>query len=170
MDFKKLYQNSSSEIMPDYEQFCSIDLIEDDMLGRDYTSIPPAKFWANTVIPWSFVSDGDEFAKYAVHTDDKVGLSKGDVETVMAAMRQIEDRTCIKFNMVKPVKGQPWLFISRDNKGSDLSCSLPYIISDLVGKDINGVGDIYMRLRWAGNCFSGAYAWYGSSSPQNFVT
>jgi len=171
IEFKKLYTNSSSEIMPEYKHFCGIDLIEDNMrrlMGRSFTSMSQDQFWADAVIPWSFVSDGDEFAKYAVHTDDKVGLSKGDVETVMAAMRQIEDRTCIKFNMVRPVKGQPWLFISRDNKGSDLSCQLPYILSNLVGRDINGVGDIYHRLRY-GKCFSGAYAFYGSSSPQNFV-
>ena len=172
VEFKELYKNSSALIMPEYRHYCGIDPIEENMrrvMGKSYTSMSQDQFWANGVIPWSFVSDGDDYAKYAVHTDDKVGLSKGDVETVMAAMKQIEDRTCIKFNMVKPVKGQPWLFISRDNKGSDLSCQIPYIISDLVGKDINGVGDIYMRLRWAGTCFSGAYAWYGSSSPQNFV-
>lgn len=45
---------------------------------------------------WSFVSNGDEFASYAFHSDEKVGLSKENVETVMEAMRQIEGSTCIK--------------------------------------------------------------------------
>jgi len=171
VEFKELYRNASSGIRPEYRHYCGIDPIEENMRKQDksYTSMSQDQFWANGVISWSFVSDGDDYAKYAVHTDEKVGLSKGDAETVMAAMKQIEDKTCIKFNMVKPVKGQPWLFISRDNKGSDLSCQIPYIKSDLVGKDINGVGDIYARLQWSGDCFPGAYAWYGSSSPQNFV-
>jgi len=169
MEFKKLYQNSSSKIMPEYKKFCGIDRIEGR--GRSYTSLSPDEFWADTVIPWSFVSDGDEFAKYAVHTDDKVGLSKDDVETVMAAMRQIEDKTCIKFNMVRPVKGQPWLFISRDTRHSDRTCQIKYIKSNLVGRDINGVGDIYESFQSEkdGDCFSGAYAYGGSSSPQNLV-
>ena len=74
-------------------------------------------------------------------------------------MKQIEEKTCIKFNRVKPVRDQPWHFISRDNKISDsMSCQIPYIISDLAGKDIYGLGDIYRRVLYAGDCFSGAYA------------
>merc|ERR1719392_161938 len=83
-------------------------------------------------------------------------------------MKQIEDKTCIRFEKVKPVRGEPWLFITRDNKGSDLSCQLDYIKDELVGKNIKGLGYIYKRLKGRTSCSPrGAYAWYGSSSPQN---
>merc|ERR1711892_858448 len=173
VEFKELYKNASSEIKPEYRHHCGIDPIEDNMRRMDtsYTSMSAEEIWANGVIPWSFVSTGDDFAKFAVHTDENVGLTKDDVETVMAAMKQIEDKTCIMFNRVKPVKGQPWLFIFRDNKISDMSCQIPYIKSDLVGKDTKGLGDIYSMMQWAPDdfCFSGAYAGYGSRSPQNLV-
>merc|ERR1719402_520627 len=93
VEFKELYKNSSADIMPEYRHYCGIDPIEENMrrvMGKSYTSMSQDQFWANGVIPWSFVSDGDEFAKYAIHTDDKVGLSKGDVETVMAAPEEGE--------------------------------------------------------------------------------
>ena len=54
------------------------------------------QFWTGAVVDWSFVSNGDEFSKFAVHSDEKVGLTQADVETVMAAMKQIEASTCIK--------------------------------------------------------------------------
>jgi len=65
------------------------------------------------------------------------------------------------------------LIIVRDSKYSDLSCQRSYILSNLVGKNINGLGDIYKRLGTGVDkgrgCFPGAYAWYGSDSPQTFV-
>ena len=42
-----------------------------------------------------FYQFGIHFAKFAVPTYANVGLTKGDVETVMAAMKQIEAKTCI---------------------------------------------------------------------------
>jgi len=172
VEFKELYRNISSVIKPQYRHFCGIEPIEENMrrMDKSYTSMSSDQFWDNAVVPWSFVSTGDDFAKYAVHTNANTGLTKDDVETVMAAMKQIEDATCIKFNLVKPVKGQPWLFIARDARASDFACQLQYAQSTLVGQDIEGLGDIYGRFRWAGDqCFSGAYAWYGQDSPQNFV-
>merc|ERR1719427_1085350 len=85
-------------------------------------------------------------------------------------MKQIEDKTCIKFNKVKPVKDQPWLFVSRDARANDKACQRAYVKSTYVGKDVAGLGDIYKRFGWVttGACFGGAYAWYGSDSPQNF--
>ena len=130
------------------------------------------QLWANAVVPWSVVLDDDLYANYAADTDEKVGLSIDDLRTVGAAMKQIQDKTCIKFKfMEKPVKGQPWLFISRDNRGSDRSCQIAYIKSNLVGENINGLGDIYAIMKHLPDnyCYSGAYALYGSASPQNFV-
>merc|ERR1719430_1277755 len=127
------------------------------------------QFWANAVVPWSFVSVGDDFAKYAVHTDQQAGLTKVDVWTVMAAMKQIEAVTCIRFNQVKPRKGQPFLFILRDSRASDMACSINWIRSKYTGKDVAGLGDIYKKMKYASGCFGGAYAWYGSDSPQLFV-
>ena len=169
VEFKELYNNVSSEYAPEYSHVCGIDFLEENMKKeKSYTNMAPAQFWANAVVPCSFVSSGDDFAKYGVHTDANVGLTKADVWTVMAAMKQIEAKTCIKFNMVKPVKGQPWLFVSRDARAADLSCMVNYMRSNLIGKDIAGLGDIYARLSVVSSCFGGAYAWYGSASPQNF--
>jgi len=171
-----MYKNVSSDIMP-YDMSenihnCMSDEPEEEipigMGSRSFTYMKPKQLWANGVVPWSFVSNGDEYARDAATTDVKVGLSKGDVETVEAAMKQIEDKTCIRFEKVKPVRGEPWLFITRDNKGSDLSCQLDYIKDELVGKNIKGLGYIYKRLKGRTSCSPrGAYAWYGSSSPQN---
>ena len=47
-------------------------------------------------VPWNFVSSGDEYAKFSVYTDADLGLTKDDVDTVTAAMKQIEARTCIR--------------------------------------------------------------------------
>ena len=63
---------------------------------------------------WSFVSNGDEFASYAFHSDEKVGLSKADAETVMEAMRQIEASSCIKEPTNKFYK-QNYLYCIVDN-------------------------------------------------------
>jgi len=180
LEFKEMYKNVSSEIMPYNMSENSHNCMSDDpeeeipigMGSRSFTYLKPKQLWANGVVPWSFVSDGDEYARFAATTDVKVGLSKGDVETVEAAMKQIEAKTCIRFEKVKPVRGQPWLFIARDNKGSDLSCQKDYVIDELVGGNISGLGDIYERFKWGKNariCFGGAYAWRGSSSPQNLV-
>jgi len=172
-----MYKNVSSDIMPynnmsENNHNCMSDDPEEEipigMGSRSFTYLKPKQLWANGVVPWSFVSNGDEYARDAATTDVKVGLSKGDVETVEEAMKQIEAKTCIRFKMVKPVRGEPWLFITRDNKGSDLSCQLDYIKDELVGKNIKGLGYIYKRLKGRTSCSPrGAYAWYGSSSPQN---
>ena len=114
------------------------------------------------------MSTGDSYAQYAITTDADLGLTKDDVDTVMAAMKQIEEKTCIKFNRVTPTKGEPWLLVSRDARHSDMSCQLEKVKS-LINTNIAGLGKIYNRLQWSNTCFKGAYAWYGSASPQNFV-
>ena len=97
IEFKELYNNASSGLRSEYRHFCGIDPIEENMrkMDKSYTNMGADQFWANAVVPWSFVSTGDDFAKYGVHTDANVGLTKSDVETVMAAMKQIEAKTCI---------------------------------------------------------------------------
>jgi len=130
----------------------------------------PDQFWENGQILWSFVSSGDESAKDALYTDPDVGLTKDDVDTIKLAMQQIEDVSCINFTLGQPTKGDPWLFISRDARASDLECQRTHIQNNIAGTDIAGMGDIYWQLRWGSTeCFPGAYAWYGSRSPQNFV-
>ena len=42
------------------------------------------------------MSSGDEYAKFSVYTDADLGLTKDDVDTVTAAMKQIEAKTCIR--------------------------------------------------------------------------
>ena len=135
------------------------------------------QFWIDGVIPWSYVSTSNNiYVNGAVHVDDNVGLDMYDVETIENAMKQIEDQTCIKFPLVKPVKGQPWLFIHRDakaklNSSDPQNCQIAYAKVKLVGKDINGLGDIYGYFAGADDddCFYGASADYGSDSPQTIV-
>merc|ERR1719419_707808 len=176
IEFKEIYNNVSNILKPEHGHFCGIEPIEENMLRslkgtKGYTNTHPDKFWPNGVISWSFVSTGDEMAKYAAHVDANVGLNKADVDTVMAAFKQIEARTCIKFNLVKPVKGQPWLFVAREARASDGACQHDYLRTNgMFDKDINGLGNIYKRISYnSGGCFSGAYAFYGTASPQNLV-
>jgi len=173
VEFKKLYNNVSSNIRNMQGFSCGVDHIEKEEINRGFTDRTPDELWADGEVPWAFVSNGDDFATHAIHTDEIVGLTKGDVETIEAAMRQIEDGTCIRFRKIKPVKGQPWLFISRDSKASDKTCQRKYIQDNLVGKNIEDLGDIYRRFGpdWLepNECFEGAYAWYGVDSPQNFA-
>ena len=171
VEFKEIYANATADIEPLYNHGCGIDNVEMEMRRlRSYTNMQANQFWANAKINWNFVTTGDEYEKFSVYKDVNLGLTKADVDTVVAAMKQIEARTCFKFERVKPTKGQPWLLILRDSKHSDLSCQLSYVQQNLVGKDIAGLGDIFWLMKYAGtDCFPGAYAWYGSASPQTFV-
>jgi hypothetical protein len=168
IEFKEISAHISSQPMAEYRHSCGVDKLEENMRTKSYTNMALTQFWTNAQVPWSFVSTGDEYATYAVTTDEDLGLTKADVDTVMAAMKQIEATTCIKFGYMKPTVGQPWLLISRDSRASDLSCQLSKAHS-LKDTDIAGLGAIYNRLQYSSNCFPGAYAWYGSASPQNFV-
>merc|ERR1719450_1248163 len=171
MEFKEMYANVSSQIRNEYKHTCGIDTLEANMRmsrTRSWTNMDDTEFWANARINWNFVSTGDSYAQYAITTDADLGLTKDDVDTVIAAMRQIEEKTCIEFRRVAPTRGQPWLLVSRDARQSDLSCQLEKVKS-LINTNIAGLGKIYNRLQWSDKCFKGAYAWYGSASPQNFV-
>ena len=72
---------------------------------------------------------------------------------------------------MRPVPGDPWLFISREASHDDGSCQIKYTKENLVGQDIGGFTNLYdkMQYRADGSCFPGAYAYYGSASPQSFV-
>ena len=170
-EFKEIYANATADIEPLYNHGCGIDNVEVEMRRlRSYTNMKENMFWANAKINWNFVTTGDEYEKFSVYKDVNLGLTKADVDPVLAAMKQIEARTCFKFERVKPTKGQPWLLILRDSRHSDLTCQKSYVQQNLVGKDIAGLGDIFWLMKYAGSdCFPGAYAWYGSASPQAFV-
>jgi len=175
MEFKEIYNNASAEELPDYRHNCGIDPIMEEIeiaqrRNRSYTSSDPVTFWTDAVVPWSFISNGDGFSKYSVYTDANIGLPEAEVRTVIAAMKQISAASCIKFNLVKPKKGQKnWLLVSRETRFSDNRCMINYIKSTYVGKDMGGYGDMLYKGRWRTSCFPGAYAYYGMDSPQNFV-
>ena len=58
----------------------------------------------------------------------------------------------------------------KEARFSDNTCMINYIKSNLVGKDIANLGDLFAKGKWRKPpCFSGAYAYYGMDSPQNFV-
>ena len=175
MEFKEIYNNASAEELPDYRHECGVDPILEEIeiaerRNRSYTSTDPVTFWTDAVVPWSFISNGDGFSKYAVYTDANIGLPEAEVKTVIAAMKQISAATCIKFNMVKPKIGQKnWLLVSREARFSDKYCMINYIKSNYVGKNMGGYGNMLKKAKDRTYCFSGAYAYYGMDSPQNFV-
>jgi len=180
-DLKEIYANTIADNQPSHKNArhykCGINDI--DTNGNDFncgfTTMNSNQFWANATISWSFVSIGSDYKKCSFYEDANIGLSKADVVTVKSAMKQIEEKTCFKFEHVKkPTKGQPWLLIHRIGKNQeDLPCQLSYVQQNLLGKDIAGLGDIFDHLKDATDedvCFpNGAFAYYGSASPQKLV-
>merc|ERR1712106_208526 len=131
---------------------------------RGYTTSDVTK-WKDAKIAWSFVSIDDSFAKFSFMKDAKIGLSGAEVAVVKKAMKQIEEKTCIKFNLVKPEKGKTWLAITREATTKTNQCQAEYIANAYGGKDVNGLGDVF----WGqfDTCFSGAYAYMGSRPGKN---
>merc|ERR1712126_281305 len=174
--FQEIYKNISSNIQADSKSHshisCSFDEMEAKlMMSKSYQGT--TELWANGEVKWSFVSIGiDGLEKYGATTDFDLGLNWNDVWTVMEAMKQIESKTCIRFIPYSPTeetKDEPWLLISRDSRSTDLSCKIEKVKS-LAHTDIDNLGYIYNRLRDKDSCIAGgAYAWYGSASPQNLV-
>jgi len=154
------------------KHICGTDMAERTKTGkhRSFTNMKADQFWKGGVIPWAYVSTANNiYINDAVHVDDNVGLDKNDVETIKKAMETIEDKTCIKFKLVKPVLGQDWLFIYREaNASYPHACQIAYAKANLVGKDIKGLGDIYGGFDGLNDtdCFPGAFAGYGSAGPQ----
>ena len=171
---EELEFSSSAEIQPLYKKAnhhkCGVVDI-DTNLDESFTTLKPNEFWPNAKISWHFFSIGDEYKKYSASVDANIGLSKADVDTVKAAMKQIEDKTCFKFELTKnPTKGQPWLLIQRIARHRDLSCQLSYVQKSLVIR----FPDTWLDYPWKqfkkeDVCFSGAFAFYGSASPQFLV-
>ena len=137
---------------------CGTDRLQNMRIGRQrtFTNLARDQFWTGGVIPWSFASTSNNACvDEAVHIEDTAGLDKRDVDTVKEAVVQIENRTCIKFNLVSPEKGHPWLFIHRENKAklkpSDpWNCQIEYARANLAGRDIKGLGDIYWHFGFGG--------------------
>jgi len=176
IEFQEIYANTTADIKPLYKGTAhKCGIVDIDTSGlRSFTNMKPNQFWASAKIKWNFVTVGDQFEKYSFYKDAKIGLSKADVDTVLNAMKQIEDETCFKFkHVIKPTKGQPWLLIHRIAKHEDLTCQLSYVQKNLVGKNIAGLGDIFSKMKHKVEedvCFSGgAFAYYGSDSPQSLV-
>merc|ERR1712126_633115 len=142
----------------------------DTEYGEDYSYTTlienENRFWKkNEAISWSFVSIGNE----SFLQDANIDLSKVDVQTVRAALKHIEEKTCIRFKHLKsPPKDKPRILIHRMGKHDDNSCQLSYAKQKFVGKDIAGLGDIFDHLTDKTNgevCFRGAQASIGSASP-----
>jgi len=168
-----MYARASSQVKREHSTHCGIDNIAENAKKRSYTNMQETQFWKDGKITWSFVSNGDEYAKFAAHTDRDLGLSKADVETAIIAMKQIEEKTCIKFNRMTPTKGDPYLLLIReaqyDDQTSQWKCNIAKA-TKMIDKDFEGLGKIYSIFSWADEeCFGGAYAMYGAASPQSLV-
>ena len=174
MEFKEIYNNVSEEELPDERHQCGTETImEEDETeqrrNRSFTNRDPKSIATDAVIRWSFISNGDGFAKHGVLTDANIGLPEEEVWAVMSAMKQIEAKTCIKFHRVKPMRYTPWILISREARFSDYTCMIDYIKSKYVGKNVENLGDVLAVGKHRKKCMGGAYAYYNGGSPQNFV-
>merc|ERR1711962_1392670 len=174
-NFQEIYRNISSNIQANSTSHshisCGIDEMEAKlMMSKSYQGT--TELWANGEVKWNFVSiGGDDLDIYDATTDFDLGLNWNDVFTVMAAMKQIESKTCIRFKHFHPTeetKDEPWLFISRDSRSTDGACMTEKIKS-LANTNIDNLGTIYNRIQIVDSCSGGAYAWKGAASPQNFV-
>ena len=125
-----------------HKHACRTDEVEEktnkkNKQNRSFSHMRPDQFWTDAIVPWSFPETSNIFSTVSVKSDPNIGLTWMDYMTVREAMRQIEDKTCIRFNLTKPVGGEPRLYISRQDRSSER--------------------------------FSGAWAGYGSDSPQTLV-
>merc|ERR1719318_2177626 len=176
IEFKEIFNNVTDEELPDYKHACGVDPVYEEFKegarrNRSYVSSDPVKFWTDAVVPWSFVSNGDSFKKYSVYENANIGLPEAEVRSVMKAMKAIEAVSCVRFNLVKPQKDSNWLLVSRESRYPDRTCMINYIKQNLVGRNVANLGDLFAKGKWRrdGDCFGGAYAYYGMDSPQNFV-
>merc|ERR1712106_385162 len=138
------------------KHICGTDMAERTKTGkhRSFTNMRADQFWKGGVIPWTYVSTfNNKYINDAVDVDDNVGLDKNDVETIKKAMETIEDKTCIKFKLVKPVVGQDWLFIRRDVKASypsypSYTCEIAYAKAST---KVLGISDISLNKTYEGD-------------------
>ena len=169
VEFKQIYLNVTADISPLPRHPCDLQAVLEDTernRPRTFTILNSNKMWANAKVRWNFVSDHDN--KFSVLKDENIGLNPEDINTIMRAMKQIEENTCIKFVMDKDVEenDEDWLLIFRESKASDRSCQKAHI-NNLITQS-----EKYKKWfeKAAGTtCFGGAYAFYGALKPQNLV-
>ena len=169
VEFKQLYLNVTADISPLPRHPCDLQAVLEDTernRPRSFTTLNSDKMWTNAKVRWNFVSDHDN--KFSVLKDENIGFSPQDLSTTLRAMKQIEENTCIKFVLDKDVEDsdEEWLLMFRESKASDQTCQKAHI-NNLVAQN-----EKYRKwfYRAEGDqCFSGAYAFYGASNPQNMV-
>ena len=175
VEFKQIYLNVTADISPLPRHPCDLQAVLEDTernRPRTFTILNSNKMWANAKVRWNFVSDHDN--KFSVLKDENIGLNPEDINTIMRAMKQIEENTCIKFVMDKDVEenDEDWLLIFRERKASDRSCQKEHI-NNLI-KQSDKYKTWFQRAEGTPvdgkyTCFGGAYAFYGASKPQNMV-
>ena len=131
------------------------------------------KLWKDARVRWSFVSNHDN--KFAKFKDDEIGLSDANLQTVLKAMKQIEEDTCIEFVMDNSnVEPEEWLLIFRETKAGDESCQKKHITA-LAQKNpeykrwFGTVADAYVNDPDCPINTNYAYAYYGAGKPQHMV-
>jgi len=141
---------------------------------RGYTK-SNIELWKNAEVNWAFVSNGDDYKKFAFHTDAKIGVSENDVKTAMKAMKIIQDKTCIKFKRVQnPDKNKPWIVFFREAQctpSGQCTCSKPHLASIHL-TELGNFGKPFADpwWKWTGNCFGGAFFnGLGAAKPRQFV-
>ena len=170
VEFKQIFLNVTSTISSLPRHPCDLHNKLADLerkRPRTFAGINNDQLWKDGKIRWNFISDStNPLAKFAKMIDDKIGLSESDVRTVMRAMKQIQEDTCIKFVRDKDVTDdEEWLLIIREHKKGK-GCQHEYIKQLMQQSeehktwfdDISG-----------DTCFGGAYAYYGAAKPQKLV-
>ena len=170
VEFKEIYLNVSSEPLTLPRHTCNLQSVLTEMRRsspRTFAAINTNKQWKGAKVRWNFISDNENpLGKFSKMKDDKLGLSESDVKTLMAAMKQIEADTCVRFVRDKEVTDQEdWLLVMREYKNN--KCHKDYI-NNLVKQG----GE--QNIKWFKNvegksCFSGAYAFLGAGQPNQLV-
>ena len=130
VEFKEIYLNVSSEPLTLPRHTCNLQSVLTEMRRsspRTFAAINTNKQWKGAKVRWNFISDNENpLGKFSKMKDDKLGLSESDVKTLMAAMKQIEAHTCVRFVRDKEVTDQEdWLLVMREYKNN--KCHKDYI-------------------------------------------
>ena len=114
VEFKQIYLNITSDLSSLPRHPCDLQNKLTDLersRPRTFAGINSEEVWKNGKIRWNFISDSESpIGKFAKLKDDRIGLSESDVKTVMRAMKQIEENTCIRFIFVFVIANQVCAF------------------------------------------------------------
>jgi len=171
--FQEEYENITSE-MPKLSRCGGYDENINGVGVRGLTK-STIGLWKNAEVNWAFVSNGDGYKNRAFHINKWIGVSKTDVQAARKAMKIIQDKTCIKFKLVKkPNKNEPWIVLFREAHctASRCRCVRKYLAS-IALQELKPFGKPFYHpdLDWnSRSCMNGQYFFgLGTGKPSQYV-